>query len=204
MLNLVDLPESPHQDASSEVVGVETAQHKEAQGHNLLQLQPKLGPQAAAALQAGVKRRLPESFRTHPPAKHKHTKQNGSQDDIIPQRAAPPTHRQTATRIAAQGYAVGEAAAHTSETASDDAVHGQAQLNYPAPTADTIDPHGEESSNTPVKLASQAKRRLPESLAGLSKPGLKARAAGTKVGPTALSLKAGPSDQDTKVYSCGL
>lgn len=196
MHKVVDLTESPHQDASSQSVGVATVQQKEVQGHRLVQPQPKLGPQAAAALQAGIKRKLPDSFRTHPSAKPKHTKQKGSQDITKPNYAAPPTHRQPATRIA-QAHAVDKAAAHALEKASDDTLHGQAKLNNFAQTAETI-----KSSNTAVKLASQAKRCLPESLVGTNKPGLKARAAGSKVGPTALSLKAGPSEHDTKVYSC--
>lgn len=199
MHSVVDLTQSPHHDASSESVGVETAQQKEAQGHSLLQPQPKLGPQAAAALQAGGKRKLPDSFRTHPSANPKQTKQKGSQDNFKPKHAAPPTHRQPATRIAAQAHAVDKEAAHTLEKASDDTLHGQAVLNNLAPTADTIEPYREGSG---IKLASQANRCLPESLAGPNKPGLKPRTAGTKVGPTALSLKAGPSEHDTKVYSC--
>ena len=196
----VDLTAFPHQTVLPKSVSVETPQLKEIEGHNRLQPKPKLGPQAAAALQAGVKRKLPDSFRTHLPAETKQTKQKGSQDNIKPKHVVPAMHRQPATKIAAQAHTVDKADAHTVEKTSGNT--GQAVLNDCISTADTIEPYGEESSNTAVKLASQAKRRLPESLVGPNKPGLKAQAAGTKVGPPAMSLKAGPSEYDTKVYSC--
>lgn len=184
-MHQVDRSESPHQNALPESVGAGTIQQQESQGHKFSQPQPKLSSQAAAALQVGSKRKLPDSFRSHPPAESKQTKQKVSQDNVRPRHTVPATHRQPATRIAAQAHAVNKAAAHTLQKASNNTVLGQAVLN-----------------DTSVQLASQVKRRLPDSLVGSSKPGLKAHASGTKFGPTALSLKAGPSEHDTKVYSC--
>ena len=200
-MHVVDLTESSHQDGLCGAVEVEAAQQEVlAQVHNPSQPRQKLGPQAAAALQAGAKRKLPDSFRTHPPAKAKQNKQKALQTQNKPQHAAPPVHRQPSTRITAQAQAVDQAAGHAMEKVSNDALHVKQVLkSSPQADGDVVDPSEESSNSTFVKLASQAKRRLPESLVGPNNAGLKARAAGAKAGPTALCLKAGPSEHDTKV-----
>lgn len=202
MHSVVDLTDSPHPNASFAAVDAGTAEHDKTSEHSLSQSQPKLGPQAAAAMQAGVKRKLPDSFRTDAPAKPKQNRQKGSQGPVKPKRVAAPVHRLPATRVIPQAHSVDQAAAHTLETAPSDALDDQSVLdNSQPPNGTIIEPCADMLSNTAVKPASQAKRRLPESLAGTIKPGPKAQTVGTKAGPTTLSLKAGPSEHDTKVCS---
>ena len=203
MHSVVDLTDSPHPNASFAAVTSGAAEHDKPHGHSLSQSQPKLGPQAAAAKQAGVKRKLPDSFRAGAPAKPTQNNQKRSQEPVKRKHAAAPVHRLPATRVIPQAHSVDQAAAHTLEKApSDAALHDQSVLDSSQPTNGiVIEPSVEMLSNTAVKPASQAKRRLPESLAAPNKPGPKGQAVGTKAGPTMLSLKAGPSEHDTKVKS---
>lgn len=201
MHSIVDLTDSPN--ASFTTIDAGTAEHDNTHGHSLSQSQPKLGPQLAAAMQAGVKRKLPDSFRTEAPAKPKQNNQKGSQEPTKRKYVAAPVHRLPATRVIPQARSdVDQAAAHTLEKARSDTLHDQSVLDSSQPSNGTIiEPSVDMLSNTAVKPASQAKRRLPESLTAPNKPGPKTHAVGTKTGPTTLSLKAGPSEHDTKVKS---
>lgn len=194
-----DLTESLHKNGFCEAVAVGPDQYKNDQAPH--PLQQKLGPQAAAALQSGAKRKLPNTFRE--PAKAKHSKQK-LQGPSKSQCVSPPVHRQPATRITAQAQPGDPAPAQPVEKVSSDAVQRLEVLYSSAQHDDAVaGPDGEDLSNsTAVKLPTQAKRRLPESLAGLNNVVTKARAVGTKCGPAALFLKAGPSELDTKVRKC--
>ncbi|KAL3161122.1 hypothetical protein ABBQ38_009497 [Trebouxia sp. C0009 RCD-2024] len=196
-VQVVDLTESPRQDGLLEAVAVVHPEGDQAPNP----LQQKLGPQAAAALQARAKRKLPDTFRE--PTKATHTNNKLQRVTKAP-RPSPPVHRLPATRITAQAQSSDQATAHPLEKVSNDAVHPPEVLFNSANSGDAVvQPDDLEfSSSIAMKLATQAKRRMPESLAGPGNAVPKTRGVGTKPAPAALSFKAGPSDLDTKVRSC--
>lgn len=173
-------------------------------------MQPKIGPQAAAALQAGAKRKLPESFQQQP-VRSKHSKAKPAPISNAARAASPPAVRQPAVRICAPSAQEPIATAYT-----DDVSDGTTDLPptvareaaavhrvHPAMVADSLKEPGQGESDLqkPASQAPAVQRRLPESLTKLQTSATVSRSIrpGSQPVPTTALAKLGPSEHDTKV-----
>ena len=203
-MDVVDLTDSYRQTDTpdGEIMGPE--QNAAAQRNSSEQPRRKLGPQAAAAMQAGTKRKLPDSFRPQPPAQTSKTRQKAPVEHPKAQRAVPPLSRQPGMRITAQVPANSKAAANaTGNIAAATLEHNGECDNSAHLDDDAVNPLEEETANKvqthPGKSATQAKRRLPESWTAPDGNQIKARPTGARASATVPAIKAGPSEHDTKV-----
>ena len=175
-------------------------------------MQPKIGPQAAAALQAGAKRKLPESFQQQP-VRSKHSKAKPAPISNAARAASPPAVRQPAVRISAPSAQEPTATAHTDDV-SDGTTDMPPTLAREAAAVHRVHPavipdslkeprQGESDLQKPASQASAVQRRLPESLTKLHSSATTSRSIrpGSQLVPTAALAKVGPSEHDTKVTS---
>ena len=173
-------------------------------------MQPKIDPQAAAALQAGVKRKLPESFQQQP-VRSKQTKPKPTPISNPAPPAPPPAVRQPAVRISAPSAQEEAATAHTDKTSTGTTdlppkVAEEAAAVHPTDSAllaaaPTQPKQGESCLQKPASQASAVQRRLPQSLTKLHSNATTSRSIrpGSQPVPAAALAKVGPSEHDTKV-----
>ena len=205
-MTVVDLTDSAHAAGASGPQSGDTSGHRTDQPDTLKQR--KLGPQAAAAMQAGNKRKLPDSFRSQTlPKIDKSGQQKGGKE----RKARPPMptlHRQPGMRITAQMPAENQAAMHpvpkvsTFAPAADTAVADNlARLQADSAVEQTGEEQSGSAQNQPEKPASQTKRLLPGSLTALKHVQQSVQATVMRPGLTAPFVKTGPTEHDTKVCS---
>ena len=206
-MNVVDLTDGTHDNPlnlSREPNGADSVR---VDGSQFGLSQPRLGPKAAAALQTGAKRKLPDSFRQQS-AKSKQSKEQAPAGRSNVRAAPPPAVRHPAVRITATPLAQGQAVAAQDFPAG----RSLAKSTLPA-SATAIAPHSTSTAqllpehalpvlDQPASHASYAQRRMPESLAKVtngSSTSSQTKAAGLRNVPATAASKAGPSEHDTKV-----
>lgn len=204
-MDVVDLTDGVRKNDTSPTYSTEVIEHTGANQHPAKGLQSKLGPQAAAALQASAKRKLPESLRTLP-AKPKQSKRQTPTPHSTARPAVPPAIRQPAVRISANLPANSQASmplAHSSQPPAnlqDSAGPAEGAAAVAPALQNSIGPVLEK----PASQATNPQRRMPDSLIKLGSSSATSQSKGTaarNVSAT-VSNKVGTSEHDTKVGSC--
>ena len=204
-MDVVDLTDSYRQSDTPSDGAVRLERNAEAHIFSGKQPPRKLGPQAAAAMQAGTKRKLPDSFRPQPPAQTNKARQKAPTEHFKAQRAVAALNRQPNMRITAQAPAYNKAAATATAKIAAAPPEQKGEHHNSAHLADgAAKPLEEETANSiqkyPEKLAAQTKRRLPESWTAPDSHHMKAQTTVARASATGTAVKAGPSEHDTKVY----
>lgn len=208
-MDVVDLTDGTHDDpliVSRDADGADSAR---VDGIQFALSQPRLGPKAAAAMQTGAKRKLPDSFQQQS-AKSKQSRQQAPAARSNVRAAPPPAVRHPAVRITAtllgQGQAVAFPAqdlpAGRSQAKSALAASETATAPHSTSTAPLLPEHALPVPDQPASQAFYAQRRMPESLARVtngSSTSSQTKTVGLRNVPATAANKAGPSEHDTKV-----
>ncbi|KAL0049899.1 hypothetical protein WJX82_000239 [Trebouxia sp. C0006] len=210
-MNVVDLTDGTHDDplnVSQQIDGDGSARFDSSPSGLS---QPRLGPKAAAAMQTGAKRKLPDSFQQQS-AKSKQSNQQAPAGRSNVRAAPPPAVRHPAVRITAtqltQGQAValpaqdfpaGCSQAKSTLPASETATHSAA--THSTGTTPLLLEHALPVLDQPASQASYAQRRMPKSHAKVTSGSSTlshTKAVGLRHVPATAANKAGPSEHDTK------
>lgn len=204
-MNVVDLTAGTSDGSPSPLSGMETPDQTVADCSQMRQIPSRLAPQAAAALQAGAKRKLPDSFQQQP-ARPNPVRQQVPTARSTALPAPPSALRKPAIKI--RPPVQQQAAAHSAHNLSGGSSHAPAMAVYGATTAPAkgatsiAHPDALPVLGKPVSQASSAPRRMPESLSrqttGSSTSG-HSKGVGVRNLSAAASNKVGPSEHDTKV-----
>ena len=163
-------------------------------------LPSRLEPQAAAACQSGVKRKLPDTFLKQP-ARAKKGQQVSAARFAACASLAPQAIRQAAVRInpdPAQSNLAAFPAAGIYDTLNGSEDMPRDQGLYAASNTSMPDP--QTSQPVQDKPVSGAQRRIPESLVKLQSGSTsQSKVPGSRSIPAAPAYKSGPSEHDTKV-----
>ncbi len=205
-MNVVDLTDGTHDDPLNVPREVDGAGSARVDGSQFGLSQPRLGPKAAAAMQTGAKRKLPDSFQQQS-AKSKQSRQQAPAGRSNVRAAPPPAVRHPAVRITAtQGQAVALPAqdfpAGRSQAKSTLSASETAAAPHSAGTIPLLPEHALPVLDQPASQASYAQRRMPESLAKVpngSSTSSQTKAVGLRNVPATAANKASPSEHDTKV-----
>ena len=208
-MNVVDLTDGTHDDPLNVSRDIDGAGSARVDGSQFGLSQPRLGPKAAAALQTGAKRKLPDTFQQQS-AKSKQSRQQAAEGRSNVRAAPRPVVRHPAVRITASPLTQGQAVALPAQ----DFPAGRSQAKSTLPASETAPaPHSAGTTpllpeyavpvlHQPASQASYAQRRMPESLAKVtnsSSTASQTRAVGLRNVPATAGNKAGPSEHDTKV-----
>ncbi|KAL0027476.1 hypothetical protein WJX77_004115 [Trebouxia sp. C0004] len=203
-MDVVDLTDGTHDDplnVSRESNGADSAR---VDGSQLGLSQSRLGPKAAATVQTGAKRKLPDSFQQQS-AKSKQSKTQAPAGRSNVRAAPPPAVRHPAVRITATPLAHNQAVACPAQNFSQAKSTLPASETATAPHSNSTEPllpeHALPVLEQPASQASYAQRRVPESLAKVtngSSTSSQTKAVGLRNMLATAADKAGPSEHDTK------
>ena len=219
-MNVVDLTDSTHDDPRNVSQQIDGDGSARVDGSPSGLSQPRLGPKAAAAMQTGAKRKLPDSFHQQS-AKSQLRTQQAPAGRSNERAAPPPAVRHPAVRITAtpltqgqaaalpaQDFPAGRSQAKSTLPASETATHSAATHSAATHSAAThsatplLLEYALPVLDQPASQASYAQRRMPESLAKVTSGSSTlshTKAVGLRHVPTTAANKAGPSELDTKV-----
>ncbi len=201
-MDVVDLTDNTRDGVASLARSTDAVQSSSSHGHAMERFQPKLGPQAAAALQAGTKRKLPDTFQKRP-AISKHGKYQASADRDPARPAPPPAVRQPAVRITAD-LTQADVPTAGSVQASDSPRSEIGVTPSRGSIVQLLQNSKQPDYDTQPHQIPSAQRRMPESLAEVVNGSVASgHSKGTAVhnAPATASSKVGPSEHDTKVPS---